>query len=380
MTPGFNRPTRAIISLPAIIHNYQTIKNTLAPEQEVIAVIKADGYGHGAVKLAETLQPVADSFAVAISDEAVELRDAGIEKPVFLLGLSEPHHAWFHASRQIGVTFDSLFWLETAYSWRNAFKGQRIKLHFKIDSGMGRIGVRNCIAAQEIINYINFHQDLFELVSIYTHFATADGLSDAEQAQVQKQLMLFNEITDALDYSVLEYKPKLHISNTALGLWYPQETKDAVRLGIGLYGVNPSNGSQPMPLDLKPALSLETAIVHVKQMAADETISYGGNYTTQAGEWIATLPIGYADGWTRNLIGLPALVEGQRCPTVGRICMDQCMIRLPHEMPIGTKVTLLGENGGERITAEMVGEYAGTIGYETLCLISNRVPRVYLES
>lgn len=379
MTPSVHRPTRAIISLPAIIHNYRTIKHSFAPKQKVVAVIKANGYGHGAVHLAQALQAEADGFAVAVSDEALELRAAGIQNPLFILGLTEPQYAWLHAGQHIGVTFDSRAWLQTVYDMRDQFSGQKLQLHLKVDSGMGRIGIRDASAGQEIINFITSHQDLFELTSIFTHFATADGIDIADVAKVQAQITRFKTIVTALDLSTLVTKPQLHQSNTALSLWYPEATLDIVRLGIGLYGINPSNGQHQLPLDLKPALTLETAIIHVKQMQAGETISYGAAYSASEGEWIATLPIGYADGWSRSLIGLDALVNGERCPTVGRICMDQCMIRLPYEMPIGTKVTLIGTNGSECITAEEVGEQAGTIGYEIVCAISDRVPRVYSE-
>lgn len=380
MTPSVHRPTRAIISLPAIIHNYRTIKHSLAQNKNVIAVIKANGYGHGAVQLAQALQAEADGFAVAVGDEALELRAAGVQNPLLILGLTDPHYAWLHADQHIGLTFDSLNWLQLVYDMRNQLSDNKLQLHLKVDSGMGRIGIRNAIEGQEIVNFIAAHQDLFELTSIFTHFATADGISIADKAKIQEQITNFKTIVHALDFEALITKPKIHQSNTALSIWYPEASLDIVRLGIGLYGINPSNGQNKLPIDLKPALSLETSIIHIKQMQAGETISYGAAYSASEGEWIATLPIGYADGWSRNLIGLDALVNGERCPTVGRICMDQCMIRLPHEMPVGTKVTLIGQNGNECITAEEAGQHSGTIGYEIVCAISDRVPRVYSDN
>lgn len=379
MIPGLHRPTRAIVSLSAIIHNYRTIKQSLPRRQAVIAVIKANAYGHGAVRLAQALSAETDGFAVALSDEALELREAGIANEIFILGLTSVDDAWLHAHNQIGVTFQSLDWLKAVYNKRLASNGKRLKLHLKVDSGMGRIGARSHEEAQKIIDYVANHQDLFELNGIFTHFATADGISGHEKVKVRAQLDAFAEITDNLKVDHLHVKPILHQSNSALALWYPEETLDAVRLGIALYGVNPSNGENPLPLDLQPALSLESTIISVKKMHAGDTVSYGATYTAEEDEWIATLPIGYADGWSRRLVGLDTIVEGQRCPTVGRICMDQTMIHLPYEVAVGTKVTLIGENRGEKITAEEVGAYEDTIGYEVLCAISDRVPREYIN-
>ena len=178
----------------------------------------------------------------------------------------------------------------------------------------------------------------------------------------------------------LEQRPTyVHCSNSAAAIWHEGLTTNVIRWGIGLYGLNPSNGGLRLPdtLTLEEALTWETEIVFVKQLHAGDTISYGATYTCSEDEWIATLPVGYADGYLRAYAPGEVIVSGVRCPIVGRVCMDQCMIRLPYEMPVGTKVTLLGKNGNECITAEELSHRSHTISYESLCLISDRVPRSY---
>lgn len=381
MSIGYHRPTKAIVSLNAIIQNYFTIKQHVG-KKTVYAVVKADGYGLGAVKVAKALQQYGvDGYCVAVSDEAQELRDAGIIAPILIMGLTDPEDAWLHANLEIGVTVSDLDYLKYAKKHDKDFSRRR-KLHvnLKIDSGMGRIGVRTVKEAQKIVDYIAKHPKKFVLSSIFTHYATADTFTDYGKTKVADQSEIFDDIISHLDFSALDYTPKFHQSNSALSIWYPEKTKDAVRLGIGLYGYNPSDGKTSAPVELQPSLTLETEAVYVKQMQAGETISYGAEYTATEGEWVATLPIGYADGWKRSYIGLNAIVDGELCPSVGRICMDQMIIRLPHEVPVGTKVTLLGENGGRRISVEDVANHADTISHEVLTDLGTRVPIEYEAS
>lgn len=378
MISGNHRPASVHISTSAIVNNYQKIKQTLPENTKVNAVIKADAYGHGAVPVAKALsQSGVDGFCVAISDEALELRDAGLTEPIMILGVTPATDAGLLAKNGIGVTVSSLDYLQTAYTQKETSVGQSLPIHIKIDSGMGRIGFKDADAIQEAITFIANHSDYFDLVSIFTHFATADNTNNFETDKMMLQATIFKTLTDQLDFSKLAHQPYLHQSNSALSLWHPDLTLDGVRLGIAMYGMNPSHFAKPLPFDLEPALSLATEIVHVKQLPAGETISYGATYTTEADEWIATLPIGYADGWTRSLSGFKVLINGKFCPIVGRICMDQCMIRLPHAYPVGTPVVLIGQSQEENIRTEDVAEYTHTIPYEVTCGLSNRLPRIY---
>ena len=264
----------------------------------------------------------------------------------------------------------SLDWLEKAQTLIP--DGKQLIIHLAIDTGMGRIGVRTPEQVQEIEQFIREYDKQFIFEGIFTHFATAD---EADTSQFEHQLIAFNECVEAL-----KQRPTyVHCSNSAAAIWHEGLTTNVIRWGIGLYGLNPSNGGLRLPdtLTLEEALTWETEIVYVKQLHAGDTISYGATYTCSDDEWIATLPVGYADGYLRAYAPGEVIVSGVRCPIVGRVCMDQCMIRLPYEMPVGTKVTLLGKNGNECITAEELSHRSHTISYESLCLISDRVPRSY---
>ncbi|OFU52158.1 alanine racemase [Aerococcus sp. HMSC10H05] len=378
MTIGYHRPSKAIVSLDAIIHNYFAVKKHVG-NKAVMAVIKANAYGLGAVEIADALQARGvDGFAVALADEAIALRDAGMIAPIMVLGLTDPDDAWLLANLEIGVTVSSLDYLKYAKKHDEDFSRlHKLNVHLKIDSGMGRIGVRTVKEAQKIINYIAKHPKKFKLASIFTHYATADSFTDHSKDKVSAQSDFFDDILSQLDYSALGYTPLFHQSNSALSVWHPEKALDAVRLGIGLYGSKPSMEDVASPVDFQQALTLETEIIYVKKMHAGDTISYGAEYTASEDEWVATLPIGYADGWQRSYLGLNAIVDGELCPSVGRICMDQMIIRLPHEMPVGTKVTLIGTNGGQTIDVIDVAHHAGTIAHEVLTNLSPRLPREY---
>lgn len=381
MSIGYHRPSKAIVSLDAIIHNYKAVKKHIG-NKAVMAVVKADAYGLGAVKIADALQSRGtDGFAVAVTDEALELRDAGIIAPIMVLGLTDPDDAWLLANLEIGVTISSLDYLKYAKKHDKDFsRFHKLKVHLKVDSGMGRIGVRTVKEAQKIIDYIAKYPKKFQLSSIFTHYATADSFTEHGKDKVQAQSDFFEDLLAQLDYSALGYTPFFHQSNSALSVWHPEKTMDAARLGIGLYGSKPSMEDVSSPVDFQQALTLETEIIYVKQMHAGDTISYGAEYEASEDEWVATLPIGYADGWQRNYLGLNAIVDGELCPSVGRICMDQMIIRLPHEMSIGTKVTLIGTNGGQTVDVVDVARHSGTIAHEVLTNLSPRLPREYTAS
>lgn len=375
MKAANHRPSQIKIDLSAVQFNYRQIMNHLPEETKGIAVIKADGYGHGALEVARALEVEVDAFAVAVPDEALELRQEGIRTELIVLGYTDPEDASLHADQDIGLTILSLAWLEETCSHLKT--DSSLKLHLKVDTGMSRLGVRSVEEAQEIVDFIAEHPERLILESVFTHHATADSKEESHQDQVDSQTALFQNYQENLDFSSLRQEPYFHQSNSALSLWYPELTLDAVRLGIALYGINPSNRAIALPYELKPALSLESEIAFVKQMKGQEKISYGAAYEAEKDEWIASLPLGYADGWQRRYEAGYALVDGKKCPFAGRICMDQCMISLPRYYPVGTKVTLVGENGGERISLESIADQADTIAYELACLFTDRLSRKY---
>lgn len=381
MLTGKHRSTRCIIDRSALQQNYLAIKHRLPHHAKVWAVVKADGYGHGAIPVAEALTQVnADGFCVAISDEALELRQAEITAPILILGITHPGYAWLHATENISVTVSNVAWLEAALAERpTSDTFPPLHVHLKVDTGMGRIGVRSMSEGQAVVDFIAKHPEAFILEGIFTHYATADGDSPKDIQLEEQQTERFDTFESQIDLSALPNRPLFHRSNSALSVWHPEKTLDFARLGIALYGVNPSNGPMPLPADLtlKPVLTWETKIDFAKQMHAGETISYGATYTASEGEWIATLPIGYADGFNRALTGFTLIANGERCPVVGRVCMDQTLIHLPKAMPIGTRVTIIGTNRGVTNTAEDLSNYLHTIAHEVFCGISTRVQRVY---
>lgn len=363
------RPTRAIINLQAIEQNIRQLKAYLEKETEIIAVVKADGYGHGEVEVAETAFAAgAKMVSVATPDEAIRLRERGITGDILVMGPSPVSFAVEAAKRHISLTVFELEWLQQA---EKLFLGeQQLKIHLKVDSGMGRIGLRNANILQAIDSYVQQSKH-FILEGIFTHFACAD---EENPARTEEQFAVFQALVHQL-----RQKPRyVHASNSAATLLYPQYHLDAVRFGISLYGIAPSSyvGSK-LPFKLQRAFQLETELAYVKQLSTGEPISYGGTYTTVTEEWIGTLPIGYADGLQRGLRGQEVLIDGQRVPIVGTICMDQCMVKLPKELSVGTKVVLLGKQGEEEITMEEWAKKLGTIPYEIAVSIMKRVPRIY---
>ena len=241
-------------------------------------------------------------------------------------------------------------------------------VHIKIDSGMGRIGFRDSQEAQEAIHRLT--QAGAQVEGIFTHFATAD---EADTHKFEAQLARFKEILGQLE----TVPPIVHASNSATTLWHAETVMNAVRLGDIIYGLNPSGRTLQLPYEMKPALSLVSELVHVKQLEAGADVGYGATYTSENSQYIGTIPLGYADGWTRDMQGFNVLIDGQPCPIVGRVSMDQITVRLPKAYPIGTPVVFIGESSKKSISATDVAEKRGTINYEVVCLISDRVPRVY---
>ncbi|WP_445490566.1 alanine racemase [Niallia sp. 03133] len=365
---SFYRDTWVEVDLDCIKENISRLKKRLKPETKLIAVVKANGYGHGALKIAETaLCSGADYLAVAFMDEAIYLRENGIATPILVLGASRYSDVKKAVQYNVALTVFQLEWLRNAQPF---LEGSSIKIHLKLDTGMGRIGVRSKKEILEIEEFLNENKNIL-LEGIFTHFATADEL---ESEYLEKQINRFKELLAFFSTS----PAMIHCSNSAASLLYPDLQFNAVRMGISMYGLTPSvEIESSLPYPLKEAFSLHTKVVQVKQLEKGDKVSYGATYEAAEEEWVGTLPIGYADGWLRKLTGQEVLVNGKRAPIIGRVCMDQCMIKLPGYIEPGAKVTLIGRQNSEVISVNDIAAKLETINYEVTCTISNRVPRIY---
>ncbi|MDW7617048.1 alanine racemase [Peribacillus simplex] len=370
-TKNFHRDTWAEVNLDNIFENISSMKNRLRNGVSLFAVVKANAYGHGDYEVAKTaLEAGADFLSVAFLDEALALRKKGILAPILVLGASRPESAALAADNGISVTVFDVTWLEKA---KDLLKpGQVLQVHVKVDSGMGRIGIRDKGQLLKVESLLN-GETCFNFQGIFTHFATADEI---KTDFYEKQLASFKGMLSAL----IRRPEYIHAANSAASLRFSDPESNAIRMGISMYGLSPSMEMKPiLPFPLKQAISLRTKMVAVKQLTKGESVSYGATYTAEGDEWIGTLPIGYADGWIRKLQGQEVLVDGSRVPIVGRICMDQCMVKLPRSYPVGTEVTLIGSDGDESITVDEVAAKLETINYEVTCMIGARVPRVYIK-
>lgn len=367
-------PTWAEINLDNLRFNLNNIKNLLEEDIKICGVIKADAYGHGAVEVAKLLEKEkVDYLAVARTAEGIELRQNGITLPILNLGYT-PDEA-FEDSIKNKITM-TVYSLETAQKINEIAKslGEKACVHVKIDSGMTRIGFQpNEESVQEIIELNKL--EYIDLEGMFTHFATADEVS---KEYTYKQANNYKFMSDKLDEAGVKIAIK-HVSNSAAIMDCPDLRLNMVRAGIILYGHYPSDDVFKDRLELRPAMKLKSKIGHIKQVEPGVGISYGLKYTTTGKETIATVPIGYADGFTRIQKNPKVLVKGEVFDVVGRICMDQIMVRIDKDIDIkvGDEVILFGE--GE-VTAERIAKDLGTINYEVLCMISRRVDRVYMEN
>jgi alanine racemase len=375
----YYRPTVAEISLDAIYHNIGAFREHLAAGTKLLASVKANAYGHGAVEIARrAVLAGVDYLGVAFLDEALQLRAAGITSPILVLGYTPPEGYSLARDHAITVTvYRDLMLDEIA---KLPFNGKRLLVHVKIDSGMGRLGLLPGNEAESFLERA-FKIPQLDVEGLYTHFARAD---ETDKGYTLKQVERFAGVVDYVRRSGMMI-PIIHSGNSATGIDLPEQTGGMLRLGISMYGLYPSDEVDTGTVKLEPALTLKTAIVHVKSLEAGEGISYGTRYFTAGPERIGTLPIGYADGFSRLLSGkAEVLVRGRKVPVIGTICMDQCMIRLDGaeadgdtQIDPGEEVVLIGRQGDARITAEEVASRLGTLNYELTCMLAARVPRVY---
>lgn len=378
---AFYRDTWAEINLSAIEGNVRALKELYKERNtEVMAVVKADGYGHGAVEAAHAAIAGGATFlGVAILDEALALREAGFTLPILVLGRMRPENAALAATLNISATVISESWLIQAKEWMNEGKcEEKLKVHVKCDTGMGRIGFVDQQELELAVDTIKETEN-FTLEGMYTHFATAD---EVDSTYYHKQYDHFKQYVQLIEEKGMQI-PYIHCANSAAAMRFVDNAFSMVRFGISMYGLTPSPDIVDLlPFKLQPAFELKTSLVQVKRVDAGTSISYGATYTASEDEWIGTLPLGYADGWIRAHAtnGGGVLIDGEFAPFVGRICMDQCMVKLSAWKPEGTVATLIGENAGTRISMDDVAKRLQTINYEIPCIISKRVPRVYLKN
>ena len=369
------RPTYAKVNLSAIKRNMAHIKKNLPSGTRVCAVVKADGYGHGSVMVSKAaIEAGADFVAVAIPEEASALRDEGVTAPILVLGpasLSQWRLAYELDLSMVVVSPDCLACAQAVHKET----GKAMKLHLKVDTGMNRVGVQTPEQAAALLDIIA-REDGLLLEGLMTHFATAD---EADKTYTQMQGERFREyIALAQDRG---FKPFIHAANSGAALDCPEMAYDMVRVGIAMYGCYPSSEVSKSIL-LEPALSLYTHISYLKTVHAGDKLSYGCTFEAPGEMRIATIPIGYADGYNRLLSNRgEVLVRGKRARIVGRVCMDQTLIDITGiaDVQLHDDVVCIGAQNGQRVSVEELAHHCGTINYEILCALSQRVPRLYYE-
>ena len=371
MIPFF-RPTIAEIDLDSLAHNYRQIRSRVHPEAQILAVVKDNGYGHGAVMIARELERLGvDLLGIAIADEGVELRDGGVKRPILILsGISEEEIGEVIEYDLIPMVFDE--GIARSLSDQAKRRNRRVKVHLKFDTGMGRLGV-SIEGAREFIEGIKVLPNLI-IDGVASHFSMAD------EEYTCAQLRAFREVV-ALCRGEGINPTYWHISSSAPMIDFPDSRFNLVRPGIMIYGSYPSREYSDR-IALRPVMRLRTKIGFLKRVPAGTRISYGGAYITERESLIATLPIGYGDGYNRRLSnGGEALLRAKRVPVIGRICMDLTMVDATdvEGASLGDEVVLMGRQGTDEITAEEIAEKIGTISYEVLCMVGKRVPRVYLQ-
>ncbi|CDF57699.1 alanine racemase [Thermobrachium celere] len=371
------RPYYAEVNLDNIRHNINEVKR-IVKDKRIIGVIKADAYGHGAFEVASVLKEEGvDFFAVAVVTEALQLRREGIQDDILVLGYTSEEFFERVLENNITLTiynFDLAQKLNLAAQKMN----KRAKVHIKIDTGMGRLGFQiNEDGKREIVRICALSN--LEVEGIYSHFACAD---EKDKTYSYLQLEKFNWMINELEKEGIKFKIR-HIANSAGIIDLKESYFDAVRPGIMLYGYYPSDEINKDEIKLKPAMSLKAKVAMVKKVDKGTSISYGRRYIAPDTRIIATLPFGYADGFTRMMSGnAKVLIKGKEVEVVGRICMDQCMADVTdvEDVNIGDEVVVMGKSGDKEITADTIAARLNTISYEVLCMVSKRVPRVYIKN
>ena len=367
-----SRPTIAEIDLDAIAFNFLQVRELVGPDIKICPAVKADGYGHGAVEVSRTLLGAgSEMLGVATVEEAAELRQAGISAPIFLMGCILPDQI------PEAVRYEIIMAVcdhpsATCISREAQAAGRRVKVHIKVDTGMGRIGAQSKEAVSLTLDASKMSG--LEIEGIFTHFPCAD---EEDLSFIYQQIRELRETIQAIEDAGVRI-PLKHAANSGAILNVPESYFDMVRPGIMLYGLYDSAHK----IELRQSMTLKSKIVFIKELPAGKTVSYGRTFTTSRRTLVATVPIGYADGYNRLLSNRgQALVHGKRVPVIGRVCMDQTMLDVT-DVPgvsVGDEVVLYGKQGDECISIKEIAALLGTISYEVVCAVGKRVPRVYVR-
>jgi len=374
------RRVYAEIDLDAVLFNFEQMSRNIPEETKIMAVVKADAYGHGAVPLAELLEPYDFlwGYAAATVDEAIELRRAGIQKPILILGYTFPECYAQIVKYDIRQTVFQMDMAE-ALSKEAVRQNKKAYLHIKLDTGMGRIGYQT--AGEALRDTLRMKElPLIELEGVFTHFANADTRN---QEFTIKQIEKYCQMVKTMEDAGVHFSLK-HCANSAGIIELSEQKFDLVRAGIISFGMWPSDEVRRDTVQLKPILSLKSHVVYVKEVEPGTPVSYGSTWIAKEKRTIATVPVGYGDGYPRSLSNKGyVLIKGFRAPIVGRVCMDQLMVdvtEIPETIRTGDRVTLIGQDGDLSITAEELGDLSGRFNYELMCDLGNRIPRIYYQN
>jgi len=375
---AFHRPVWAEIDLDHVAHNLHEFRRMLPSHVQLMAVVKADAYGHGAVEVAQAALPAgAARLAVAMLEEGILLRRSGLTAPIHILGGSAPGTEQAVVEHHLIPT---IFTLESARRFAEVGRAlsHPIPYHLKLDTGMGRIGAR----PEELPALLEGLRDLpaLDLEGVLTHFARAD---ERDKTPTMRQLQTYMHCLHQIQAA--GFTPRMRcLANSAAAMELPDTAFDMVRIGISLYGFYPSDEVDPTRVNLRPVLRWKTRIAHLKTLPVGEPVSYGGRFVTPRPTVVATLPLGYADGFRRRLgqTGWHVLVRGHRAPLIGRVCMDMCLADVTDvpDVDVGDEVVVIGTQGTLSITADEMARNLDTIHYEITCLIGKRVPRLYFKN
>lgn len=368
-----DRPTQLRVNLDALLNNYNKL-NSLNNEKIGLAVVKADSYGLGSKVIAEHLyQNGVRHFATATLEEALELKGVIKDSMVLVLGVINSQNVKYAVENNVSLTCPSKEWLEESLVHLQQIEG-KLKIHVKLDTGMGRIGTSDLEELKEIDNLLDSEKIDFE--GIFSHYSNADGEDDNydnyQTENFERSLKIFT------------HKPKyIHIENSAGTVKYSNrdDQYNLTRIGIAMYGCYPSGNIEKLDkVQLEPVASLVSKVTHVKKIQAGQKLGYGVSYEAKQDEYIATVPIGYADGLLRRAQGFKIRVGSEECEIVGRVCMDQLMVRCSKNVKVGDDVLFFGEYSGQKVSVDEFAEYQNTISYEIFCCINKRVPRVYYKN
>ena len=370
----------AVVDLDAVCHNMEQMHQNLSGNTRMMGVIKADGYGHGAVQIGRELEKMdyVFGYGVATAEEAMILRRAGLQKPILILGYTFPYCYEDLIRYDIRPTIFREDTIE-ALSECARMMCKPVKVHVKVDTGMTRVGIMPDDDGIAFVNKV-LHADGIEIEGMFTHFSRADEKDKSFAGEQLNKLKDFiARVENELDFTV----PFKHCSNSAGIVELPEANMDLVRAGITLYGLWPSEQVSRDIVSLKPVLSLKSHIVYIKEVAAGVPVSYGGTYITPKKMRVATIPVGYGDGYPRGLSGKGyVLIRGEKAPILGRVCMDQFMVSVENipDAAEGDEVTLIGADGALSVTMEELGSLSGRFNYELACDLGKRIPRVYMRN